>query len=198
MSASSIIIFSMMSIARNDAAKEKMDAVDVRLTGESLGKVKAYKYLGVDLDEHLSLNTMIDTTHNKPNRKVYLLKKIRPYISRWVANQIYKTCILPILDYADFPVDSGNIYNIDKFNSIQKRCLRIIDNGLSHGATVDELMGQYRHTELVDKRSGHLLSLMYWHAQTESNLNNNRSQINLLNNRKIKFKIKKTSLTKVL
>ena len=66
-----------MSIARNDVAKEKMDAVDVKFAGESLGKVKAYKYLGVDLDEHLSLNTMINTTHNNANRKVYLLKKIR-------------------------------------------------------------------------------------------------------------------------
>ena len=141
--------------------------------------------------------TMIDTTHNKANRKVYLLKKIRPYVSRWLANQIYKTCILPILDYADFLVDSGNFYNIDKFNSIQKRCLRIIDNGQTHGATIHELMGQYRHTELVDRRSQHLLSLMYRHAQTESNLDNYRSEINLHNNRKIKFKIPKTSLTKV-
>ena len=149
------------------------------------------------MDEHSSLNTIIDTTHNKANRKVYLLKKMRPYISRWVANRIYKTCILPILDYADFLVDSENLYNIDKFNSIQKRRLRIIYNGLSHGATIDELMGQYGHTELVDRRSQHLLSLMYRHAQTESNLDNYRSEINLRNNRKIKFKITKTSLTKV-
>ena len=106
----------VMSIARNDAAKENMDAVDVKLAGEPLVKIKAYKYLGVDLDEHLSLNTMIDTLHNKANCKVYLLKKIRPYVSRWEANQIYKTCILPILDYADCLVDSGNIYSMDKFN----------------------------------------------------------------------------------
>ena len=119
-----------------------MDAVDIKLAGESLGKVKAYKYLRVDLDEHLSLNTTIDTTHNKANRKVYLLKKIRPYISRLIANQIYKTCIFHILDYTDFLVDSGNVYNIDKFNSVQKRCLRINDNGQSHRATIDELMGQ--------------------------------------------------------
>ena len=135
------------------------------------------------MDEHLSLNTMIDTTHNKANHRVYLLKKIRPYVSRLVANQFYKTCILPILDYADFLVDSGNVYNIDKFNSIQKRCLRIIDNGQTHGATVDELIGQYGHAELVDRRSKHLLALMYLHAQTESNLDNYRSEINLVNNR---------------
>ena len=114
------------------------------------------------------------TTHNKANRKVYLLKKIMPYVSRRVANQIYKNCILPILDYADFLVDSGYVNNIDRLNSIQKRCLRIIDNGQSHGATIDELMGQYGHMELVDRRSQNLLALMYRHAQTESNFDNYR------------------------
>ena len=140
---------------------------------------------------------MINTTHNKANRKGYLLKKIRLYVSRWVANQIYKTCILPILDYVDFLVDSGNLYKKDKFNSIQKRCLRIFDNGQSCGATSDELMRPYRHIELVNRRSQHLLALMYRHAQTESNLDNYRSEINLRNNRKVKFKIPKNSLTKV-
>ena len=38
---------------------------------------------------------------------------------------------------------------------------------------------------------------MYRHAQTESNLDNYRSEINLGNNRKIKFKIPKSFLTKV-
>ena len=36
--------YKVMSIARNDVAKERMDAVDIKLAGESLGKVKAYKY----------------------------------------------------------------------------------------------------------------------------------------------------------
>ena len=57
--------------------------------------------------------------------------------------------------------------------------------------------GTIQATELVDRRSQHLLSLMYRHAQTESNLDNYRSEINFCNNRKINFKIPKTSLTKV-
>ena len=62
------------------------------------------------------MNVMIDSSHNKANRKVYLLKRIQPYISVEVANQIYKTCILPILDYADFLIDSGNVYNIGRLS----------------------------------------------------------------------------------
>ena len=50
--------------------------------------MNVYKYLGVDLDENLTMNNMIDSTFNKANRKVYLLKKIRPYITQEIANRI--------------------------------------------------------------------------------------------------------------
>ena len=89
--------------------------------------MNVYKYLGVDLDENLTMNNMIDSTFNEANRKVYLLKKIRPYITREIANRIYKTCILPILDYADFLMDSEGVSFIGKLDTIKKRCLRIID-----------------------------------------------------------------------
>ena len=64
-----------------------------------------YHYLGVDLDRHLSFEKMVDPTFNKANRKLYLLKKFRPYITNGVAAQVYKTHVLPMLDYADFITD---------------------------------------------------------------------------------------------
>ena len=87
-----------MAICRNDRAKLDWKTESLYISNNALGKVNVYKYLGVDLDENLTMNNMIDSTFNKANRKVYLLKKIRPYITREIANRIYKTCILPILD----------------------------------------------------------------------------------------------------
>ena len=45
---------------------------------------------------------MAECTFSKANKKLYLLKKIRPYISCAVANRVYKYYVLPIFDYADF------------------------------------------------------------------------------------------------
>ena len=87
--------------------------------------MNVYKYLRVDLDENLTMNNMIDSTFNKANRKVYLLKKIRPYITREIANHIYKTCILPILDYADFLVDSGGVSFIENWIQFKKDVLKL-------------------------------------------------------------------------
>ena len=90
----------------------------------------------MDLDEHLTLKAMIDTTYSKANQKVFLLRRICPYMTAGMANQRYKTCILPILDYADFLVDSNKAINIEKLSSIQQRCLRVIDNQHQNVKTV--------------------------------------------------------------
>ena len=68
--------------------------------------MNVYKYLGIDLDENLTMNNMIDST-------------FRPYITREIANRIYETCILPIIDYADFLVDSGGVSVIGKLDTIK-------------------------------------------------------------------------------
>ena len=71
--------------------------------------------------------------------KVNVHKKLRPYITWEIAKRIYKTCILPILDYADFLVDSGGVRFIGKLDTIQKRCLKIIDRKLHPGTSAHEL-----------------------------------------------------------
>ena len=159
--------------------------------------MNVYKYLGVDLDENLTMNNMIDSTFNKANRKVYLLKKITSYIPREIANGIYKTCTLPVLDYADFLVDSGGVSFIGKLDKIQKRCLLIIDCKLHPGASADELCQVYNHSSLEDRCKKHLLAVMYLHAQKNFNLESQRPKIQLKNRGKIKFKVPYTTLTKV-
>ena len=77
-----------------------MKTESLYISNNALGKVNVHKYLGVDLDENLTMNIMIDSTFNKANREVYLLKNIRPCITREIANCIYKSCILPTLDYS--------------------------------------------------------------------------------------------------
>ena len=107
------------------------------------------------------MNVMIDSSHNKANRKIYLLKRIRPYISVEVSNQIYKTCILPILDYADFLIDSGNVYNIGRLNNIQRRSLKVIYEHQHYNAHDDELLDIYGLIPLEKRRELHMCAIMF-------------------------------------
>ena len=188
----------VMLVPRNDTAKTKWEAVNICPKNEVLGKVSVNKYVGVDLDESLSLNVMIDTTYNKANRKVYLLKRIRPYISAGVAHQTFKTCILPILDYADFLVDNSSAYNIKRLNSIQRRGLKVIDQHQHRNADTDELMNIYGYIQLEKRSELHICSIMFRLSKRGENIDNYKPNIRLRNRNKIKFKVSFTSLTKVL
>ena len=64
---------------------EQVNARCINIDGELLSSVQSYKYLGIDLDNKLVFEEMIDCTFKKANRKLYTLKRIRPYISTTVA-----------------------------------------------------------------------------------------------------------------
>ena len=97
-----------MMIFRNNIAMNNMENSTVRIENNILDNVTSYHYLGIDLDSNLTFDQMLDCIYNKANRKLYMLKRcIRPYINNGVASLVYKTHVLPMLDYADFLVDSG-------------------------------------------------------------------------------------------
>ena len=186
-----------MFIPRNKTHNESIKDIFVHITPGKLQNVASYKYLGVDLDQTLSFDTMIDTMYNKANRKLYSLKNIRPYITGSVASLIYKTCIRPVMEYADFLVDSCNKQNISKLVRIQKRALKIIDQARHKDSTYEELLALYGVEDLVMRRRKHHLSVMFRQARDQSNLDVYRPETDLRSNHKIRFRNRVTQLTKV-
>ena len=68
---------------------------------DSTQQVPSYKYLGITLDNSLNLNLQIQQTMNKVSHKLYILSKIRQFLTKESAILIYKTMILPYFDYGD-------------------------------------------------------------------------------------------------
>ena len=63
----------------------------LNLDGEKIGTVQQYEYLGMLLDDKLSMNVYTDAMWKKANSKVGILAKIRRFISENTAARIYKT-----------------------------------------------------------------------------------------------------------
>ena len=110
-----------MFVGRRTDQVEWAAGKSVTVKKEPLNNVSRYTYLGVDIDYSLTFDSMVDSIYKKANRKLYTLKLIRPYITNDIACLIYKTCVRPILEYADFLVDSCQNSRIDKLERIQKR-----------------------------------------------------------------------------
>ena len=165
---------------------------------EQIENVEAYHYLGVDLDKGLTYDKVLDNMYSKANRKLYLLKRIRPFITNSVANLVYKTHVLPMFDYADFLVESGKTEKIERLDTIQKRALKIIDSKTNQGLDDSQLLTLYGLQTLAARRAQHHLVLMYRLKQEKDYIDTYRPPVMLRNSNKIKFKLKTTRLTTVL
>ena len=121
-----------MFVSRNQNHKDQTQDINVTIAREKLHNVCCYRYLGVEIEETLGFDKTVDAMYNKANRKLYSLKNIRPYITNGVASLIYKTCVRPVMEYADFLVDSCNKQPVTVFleHSSKKRgdpgCLLIL------------------------------------------------------------------------
>ena len=60
---------------------------------------KKYKYLGVEIDSKLNLNTHFDAFYKRASTRLRLLSKIRYSVNVDLARKIYQLMITPLLTY---------------------------------------------------------------------------------------------------
>lgn len=103
------------------------------LGGTKLEFVPNYRYLGVDLDQHLLMDLHIENIVKKTKPMLYHLGKLRYFISNETALRIYKTYILPILENGLYTVNCVKTSQINKLQKLQNHALRVIfRSGLTH------------------------------------------------------------------
>ena len=69
----------------------------------------------------------------KVNWKLFVLKRIPPDITNSIVVLMYKTCVHPLMEYADFLVESGAKMKTDNLDNIQKRTIHCADRGKHKG-----------------------------------------------------------------
>ncbi len=75
--------------------------LSLHINNELVESVTVFKYLGVFLDQTLSFDHHIERVYKKTCSKVGLLKKVRHYIHHSTALTLYKSLVLPHIDYCD-------------------------------------------------------------------------------------------------
>ena len=184
-----------MLVLRNKDFQTDVELLNVKFNNLPLSNVMIYKYLGIDLDRNLTYEAAVHNTYIKANKKLFTLRKIRPYVTQRVAALIYKQFILPILDYADFLFDSTVKYELDLLDRIQDRALRLIGRGQPNNRAIEDI---YNFEPLKAKRRKHHLALMYRLSKNGLYLDTARPKIALRSRNKVKFTTAKTKLTKVM
>lgn len=96
--------------------------------------VESYKYLGLTINSNLNFSQHMNNTLKTVAYKVLQLKNC---ISQ-TALLLYKSMILPIINYADIFYHNKNMKVIKKFQMLQNRCIRIINKMHTRTNTLNE------------------------------------------------------------
>ena len=98
----------------------------VSIDGFRIKHVTRYTYLGVVLEQTLYWNEHVTHLISKAEKTVGVLGRIRQNITTNTANTVYKTSILPVLEYCDTAwTHCGNV-NASSSEKLQRRAARII------------------------------------------------------------------------
>ena len=84
------------------------------------------KYLGVILDDHLTFDEHITYILTKSFKKLGILRHARDYLGRKTKILLYKSLILPHLDYCDLVYMCTTAINLQKLQQIQNCACRTI------------------------------------------------------------------------
>ena len=84
--------------------------------------------LGVTIDKDLSFNRHISQICEKVNKQLGVLKRFKNIITSNFMLRLYKTFILPHLQYCSLIWHFSSTRNCDKLESLNKRILRFIFN----------------------------------------------------------------------
>ena len=132
------------------------------LNGHKLEFVKVYNYLGIMLDQNMSLLPLLSRLKNIIHSKIYSLVKIRDFITTKCALTIYKQTILPLFDYSGFVVISCNVSDRNDLQTLQNSALRVCYNvRLRDRVAVKGMHNRANLLSLEQRRQVQVLCLMF-------------------------------------
>ena len=122
--------------------------------------------LSVRLDNTLNFELHASECLKMVAHRLYLLSRVRKYITIGQAITIYKSKIVPYFDYGDIFLMNVTIKTQTKLQRLQNRALRIClaQDGRSN---VNDMHNTCNINKLDHRRSAHLLNFVYKRAQDE-------------------------------
>ena len=98
--------------------------LDIKMGNHTLATCTQYEYLGVILDNVLTLERTVSKAVCNTNYRHVMLRKMRGKISRPTATLVYKQTMLPVLDYCGFLYNGITDAQHKRLQLVQNKCLR--------------------------------------------------------------------------
>ena len=164
---------------------------------EGIIMVENFMYLGVNIDNRLNFEKIVNGTISRVNVRLITLARIRKLLDVGTSLLIYKQTILPILDYVSILVNSSMQRKIVKLQPLQNRAIKIIEKCTGYISTEDVNKLHVKLKLLQDRRKMFMLKIMYKLSRDAENVNTYRPEVTLRTGPKVKMKIAFTDKERV-
>ena len=138
--------------------RQGIEGIDITLGEESVKHCDSFKYLGVILDSNLSMNQHIDYVKKKVSKMLGIFSRARPSLTIESANKLFKSMILPILDYCGAVFHGCGKGNEEVLERLQRRGGRIVLN-TAHLST-EQMVTSLGWDTLTRRRENHIVNLV--------------------------------------
>ena len=134
-------------------------------------RVQSVKYLGITLDPVLNFNKHAEGIFRKIVFKIYQLAFLKESMTAQIRLKMYKTMILPHIDYGDILYDIAGKYILDKIQVAENKALRMC-LGVDHRYPTILTHQEAAISSLVPRRRMHILNFMYKQTANPEIVNN--------------------------
>ena len=131
--------------------------IKLSVDGTTFSRVPSVTYLGVSISSDLSWASHIETVCCKAKRQIGLLHRHFHAGSPSCKSQLYKSLVLPILDYCSSLWDPNYAVHVNKPESVQKLAARFVSGRWNDN--YDSLLNCLNWSELSTRRKKQKLSL---------------------------------------
>ena len=169
----------------------KLDSFEIRFDDVPLQIVTSYKYLGITLDSQLTYNSHVRQIISSASNKLKQFQRMRSFLTIRAAILVYKSMLLPILEYGDIFLSAASALNRKKLQTLQNKGLRCaLNKGLD--CSCADLHTEVGLLKLEHRREQHLLNFMFDWAKDKDNVKKRPSySIKTRSSKKKLLKLKK-------
>ena len=138
----------------------KLPLFEIKFNDTVLQTVGSYKYLGMTLDSQLNYNLHVNKLIGTATAKLKQFQRMRNFLDVKAALLVYKSMLLPILEYGDILLTATLNVNKKRLQILQNKGLRCaLNKGIE--TSTDELHEKAKLLRLKYRREQHLMSFLY-------------------------------------
>ena len=134
--------------------------LNITINGKNLERVEVMKYLGVFLDEHLTFSTHIAEICQKSSKKLGILRKSRELLDQSTSLLLYKSLVVPYIDYCNTVYMVANETDLKKLQLIQNTACRTVLRA-DKRTNIADMHASLNLLTLADRRTLHFKTECY-------------------------------------